>query len=83
MDTAQLYARRQMLSIQRKRLGIDVEKMAKLCGVTKPEYEAYEEGRTEWHPDIDFDELMYYFTKQAQHYCVEGDPRIRQDRFEK
>lgn len=83
MDAQQLFARKQWLELQRKRLGWSQEQLAKKLGVMASEYIPYEEGRVEIHPDIDFDELKFFLDHQVHHKMVEGDSRIRMDRFEK
>ena len=83
MDASQLFARKQLLEMHREKLGLSAKKTAHLCGITETEYVAYEEGRIEEHEDIDLEELLYYFKSQEKHLLIEGDPRVRQDRFEK
>ena len=82
MDPAQLYARKQLLEMHRQKLSLTQEQVAKLCGVTTTEYVQWEEGKLEWHQDIDLEELLYYFKNQELHKLVEGSPRVRQDKFD-
>lgn len=83
MDMPQLFARKQWLELQRKRLGWSQEKLAKKLGVMLTEYVAYEEGKIEDHVDIVFGDLKYFLDHQVNHKMVEGDSRIKIDRFEK
>ena len=83
MNTMQLYARKQWLMAQRKKLNWGPEEVAKRLGVTVTEYVAFEDGRTETHPDIDFLELKFYFESKLQSLCLEGDPHVHMDRFER
>jgi transcriptional regulator with XRE-family HTH domain len=83
VDTSQLWARTQWIQKQRKRLGWSQETLAKKLGVMVPEYVAYEEGKVEFHEDIDFGELKFYLDHQVRHKLVEGDEKVHMDRFEK
>jgi len=83
MDQPTLFARKQWLELQRKRLGMTQAQVAKKLGVMESEYVAYEEGRKEDHPDIELSELRYFFDHMVEHKMVGGDPRIKQDRCEK
>jgi len=66
-----LAARKKYLIKTRINLGWSAEQMAAKLGVTVPEYESYEEGRSRDLPELEFEDIKFYLEQHLK--VLEGD----------
>ena len=66
-----LAARKKYLIKMRINLGWSAERMAAKLGVTVPEYESYEEGRSRDLPELEFEDIKFYLEQHLK--VLEGD----------
>jgi DNA-binding XRE family transcriptional regulator len=66
-----LAARKKYLIKMRVNLGWSAEQMAAKLGVTVPEYESYEEGRSRDLPELEFEDVKFYLEQHLK--VLEGD----------
>ena len=83
MHSDQLYSRNVLLRRYRKKLDMSIEQVAKKLNVMTPEYQAFEEGRIETHPDFTLEDLVYYFDHMIRAKGLDGSQKVHMDRQER